>query len=887
MYGCEIPLSPGLGAVCNDLRVEHSLQMWPGASLQVGGNLHSIGRIFMDGNLLQVAGDLTIGYWYSGSWLQCTTFPIAQIRVGGNCLFETGTSVLLSVGQLIFYNPSGGGTQTFTVDAIGTRFNDIVVNNMGRTLDYNSMIVQFPPVTIAGSLTVAAGAVLNLTSPQMINIDGNLIVDPAGVFRATLGTIYLTGNPGPQSVNVANPMSFFNDLTVNTNTGLVTNLLSNITVRGNFSIDNGALAANNHILSIQGNWLNNVGTGAFQKGMSRVIFGGSGNQHIVVTSPAGAIQEDFHILELANTPGNLILNTPGQQVQCDIYDHTAGTLVVSDGVFTALDLADMSLTGGFTCNAPGMMNLTDFSANADLSGNLTIHGGTINVSIGNPVPGSVSTWGIQPGSVTIDSGQLCFINTGVNVIPGGALFSTNITGGTISSAGDFTVFRPEFSPSGGIVTLNGSHPAQIAATGGGYFHNVRSAVSTLTTLANVQVNGNIIVDGSSSFNVGNNLHIAGQLSIAGTLSVNSPAILTLLSAEVTGSLSINSGAEMQTGTEIDIQAGGSFTSAGVSGNPAKLKGYSGAYWKMQVSGTIYADKTEFLHLHANGIWVNPTGTVDVAGAFSDCLFTQGQSGDCTFLTLNNSQDLTLNGINFTSGGGESYNLAKTVNTGSVTVSSSSGDFAGPLYENDPHTRIAWVGYDPNLIVETFTVSDPVPYVADQISYHVVIKNDSANPVQSTFRIHLFKNQASAPGWSDTGDYYHECPTLSPNATHSFDFTQLYSMTDESWISWLLIDPESAITETSETDNLDSEAVTWQALPEVDPVSLATTGSNSARVSWSYPIWVTRYRIYECDDPYGTFWYHGQTTASFFDITLSGDRLFYQVKAERDDPFPSK
>jgi M6 family metalloprotease-like protein len=876
---CDVPLTPfGMPAVCQTLRNEYQLTIWPGALLQVGGNMTSIGRIFIDGTL-QVAGNLSIFDWYAGSWFMCQNNPGAQIILGGNCLFETSTNIQLTVGQLIFSNVGvSPPVCTFTCDAVSATIFDWVVNRPGQTVNFSSMI-PFPPLFVNGSLNVMANSTLIINSPRFIFITGNITVVPTGVLQVPdpYSTISLTGPPGLQAVSIANPTSYVNHLDINNNANPM--LVNNINIRGDLTINSGALSALASTISIWGNWINNVGAGGFQKGTSRVVFSGPVNdQSITVATPTGALFEDFYTLELNKALGSLNMNTSGQFVQCDFYDWTSGLLKVTDGQFTALSLSDGYIAGNLTCNSPGVINLTDTVGNGDLGANLQIQGGTININVPSAGPTSVSTWGVLAGSLLMGSGQLRFNNTGVNIVAG-AVFTSNVSGGIIEVAGDFVVQRPEFAPTGGVVWLNGSTTANIGTVGGGSFWDLRLTTPTVNTSTAVQVNGSLLVDTGCALAVSNPLTVNGSMTLDGSMSLSSPAVLSIGSGIVNGTLVCNQGSTMRTGTDIAVTGTGILQTNGVAGNTVVLRGFAGGYWKMDITGTIRSVYTDFLDLKDDGVRILSAGTVDPAGQFTNCSFSNGQSGNCTFLTVNNGQNLNLSGISLVSGGGETYNIAKLADTGRVTVSSSSGSFAGPLYENDPYARIDWVGYDPNLIVMAFTVSDNDPYVADQVSYTVTVKNESANPVQSSFNIHLFKNRSSAPGWGESGDYSYTCPTLQPGESYNHTFIGVYSMTAESWTSWLLIDPEGAVQETDETDNRDSESLTWQGLPAVSNMAVSTSG----RLSWTYPIWATRYKVYDSDDPYGTFSYLGSTTNTYFDVSLTQARRFYRVQAERDAP----
>ncbi len=1108
----------GMPAVCQNLRNEHMLTVLLGAQLQVNGNFYSIGRFFQDG-FTQVVGNFTIAYWYSGSWLQCNTNPGAQLTIGGNCTFDTGTQITMQVGQLIFANIGvSPPANTFTSNSFGAVLFDLIVNKTGTTLNYVSMLPGLA-INLTGSLTVMANTSFLIQAPHFFAISGNITVNPTGQLQVqdvqNICTFNLVGPPGLQTISINSPNCYILHLDVQNNAAPV--LASSLNVRGNFTITQGTFIANNNTIFVRGNWTNNMGLGAFQKGNSRVIFNAPAvDQTITVTGMIGAPIEDFYILELNKAAGSLDMNTAGQQVQCDFYDWTSGTLKVIDGSFSALSLLDGYIAGNIVCNAPGMINLTDTGGFGDLGANLTIQGGTVSVYCPSASSSSTSTWGVLPGSLTMGSGLLNYVDCGLNVMPGTGMFNVAMTGGTIQLKGDALINRPEFAPTGGLVLLISPNPPVNIGTASGWFYDLQLSTPQTVTTANVQVNGNLTIDPPCTLYVGNNFTIAGNLLLNGSMIMLSPvtvqisalanvppgAMLDVRDAAVTigglnsiavdGSISIengwlnatshpitinpsgsivfgaggsgftgklscatltantpgtfvppvgtlelantdpsavfalslssgnwvnnldinilttvqlmtdlyvngnlhiiggqlvmdntgktiymqgnwindipatgfvegtstvdfgpaatatvaanggteqfytlttgsgtlilmddvavtntlniltstlqvngqvlsvagnttvgpystldlDSGSIMETGNarQVTIQSNGSLNCIGVAGNQATMRGQAGATWHLTANpGSNLAVKySYFRNLRSTGVTIQSGAVVSSTDDFDNCTFRDGASG-CTFLTINNNQTLNIIGISFPTTVPGGFNIAKGVNAGTVNVLSSSGVFAGPLYENDTYARVNWTGYDPNLIVQSFVVSVPNPYVADQVSYSVTIKNDSANPVQKTFKIHLFKNRATQPGWGETGDYDHTCPTLAPNATHSYTFTGVYSMTPEAWTSWLLIDPEANVQETNETDNIDSEALTWQALPAVSNMAIATTGASSARITWTYPIWATRYKVYDAADPYGTYSYVGSSANLYYDISLASGMRFYLIKAERDAP----
>lgn len=1126
MFNCTVPfqiIPPGfvVPAVCQQLRVEHQLNVLLNAHLQVGGHCYSIGRIFMDGNQMQVTGKLTIDNWYAGSWFQCTSNNLAQIIVGSDCLFANNANIQLTAGQLIFANLAATPpSNTFTCDAITAILHDLTVSKQNCTLIMDS-ILPFPPIFIQGDLTLNTGAAngttLNINSPRPISVSGNINVTSNCILQVTdpNNMISMVGPPSLQTIFTPNPASYFHHLDINNNANPL--LSSNIDVHGNLYINMGGLIAGPNTIFLHGNWVDNMGAGAFQKGTSRVSFcGASGDQIVQMSSPSGANLADFHILEINKSSGSFALSTPGLQVQCDAYDWTAGMLKVSDGMFTAFSLADGYLAGSITCNAPGIINFTDNTGMGDLNANLSIQGGSFNVHCPSAGPGSFALWGAQPVSITMSSGQIVYHDVGIHIVPGPS-FNTSITGGTIDSAGDFLIHNSGFTPTGGMVRIYNpglGTVSQIGTAPGSHFYDL-ILQSNADALMPLQVNGNMNIDPSVVCNINSLMNVVGTLMLNGTMNCIGPisvtlgslvlpasgvlnvnnATLTVLGSSravwngtvnigdgwldatnhvinlsptgainfgtpgpgingklscanlnldpslaftpsvgtlelsntdplavfafglpvgswvhnldidilssvqlmtdlsVNGDLHIISGqlimdnsgrtislqgnwindlplsgfvranstvdftgtsistitagggteqfhklrvqgatvvlnddvavhdlldiliGSLQTGTnilsasanvqvfsggslslgpgsvlelgntrQIIVQSGAVFQSLGSSGNPAVLRGQSGAKWMLNaLSGSnIAVSYTDFFDLRSTGVTILNGAVVDMSNDFDNCSFQTG-AANVSYLTINNSQDLSISGISFSSPVSGGYNIAKTVNAGSVSVTSSSGDFAGPLYENDPNALIGWMGYAPNLIVQAFAVSNDNPYVADQVSYSFTVKNDSAHPVQGSFKVHLFKDRSSAPGWNESGDLEITCPSLNPGATYSNSFSGVYSMSAGGWTSWLLIDPEAAVSETDETDNRASDTLTWQSLPAVSAPSVTQTGTSTARITWSYSLWVSRYKIYWSSDPYSSFSYLDSTTNPYYDIPLDQSTRFFTIQAERDAP----
>jgi len=895
---CTVPLSAGMGAMCGNLRVEYNLTLFPGATLQVAGHMHSIGWIVNQANLIQVTGDLKIkertnlapppSFVTQGN-------PMAQVIVGGHCLFDSGTSVNFTMGQLIFSNIGvSPPVNYFTVDTPGVVLNDVIVNKTNCALAYNSIKIFALPLTVRGVMQVTANSTFTVNSPQDIMLDGNLQVAPTGQLHWDLGRLILTGNPGPQSTIIANPMSHLNHLDINCGTGLNTNLAGNLEIRGNLTINQGCLAANTFTIRLYGNWLNNVGPTGFQKGSSRVILCGSGNQSIQVSAVPGPMQENFHILELAQTgrdPSALVLNTPGQMVLCDVYDYTSGSLSISEGTFQAQALFDSpALLGKFLISDNGNASFSDPAANIDIGADITIHSGMLNVTNSGPNTGMMCSWGMLPATLGMDGGVLQFPFSGIGVLPAGGVVSMDISGGQIMAAGDLLIQTADFDPSGGMLTLTDPPTPginQICAINGGWVYALELACSHASTVGDLQINQMLNVHPICTLDVGHAVSVTGNTTIQGILNLNNTASLATAGLNTNGTVNVYHGATLSCASEVFVEGLGSLNCLGQAGDDAILTGSGRGFWRLRVEGAISAAHASFTKLQQDGIHIYPSASVDLTADFDHCSFSEPDPSGCTFLTIDNAQTLSIDAISFVSNGEEVTNISKTQNSGSVSITSCCGDAAGPQYELDPHALIYWAGFDRNLIVESITVSDPDPYIADMVDITVVVKNSGTDPTPGAVNVHLFKHRADPPDWDETGDLSLECPVLNGGDTHSCVFEDLYSMYAMDWLAWALIDPEKILWETDEQDNRASTSLSWHALPVVGSVGIAITGSSQARLSWQYPIWASRFNLYYCDDPYGAYGYLGTTTNTYWDLSPSEDHLFFQIMAERDDPFPSK
>ena len=206
-----------------------------------------------------------------------------------------------------------------------------------------------------------------------------------------------------------------------------------------------------------------------------------------------------------------------------------------------------------------------------------------------------------------------------------------------------------------------------------------------------------------------------------------------------GNLKLQSGSTLKIsdGNILSVNDGGKLTLMGEDGSPVTVT--SAGYFVFIVSsgGTIGAEYATFEKMSGDGLNIQSGATIDPAMPLNNSIFQGGASGS-TFLTINNSQDMTIDGVAFISApGNELYNVAKTLNIGEVTFTNFSGNFAGEDHENDPFNRIHWGDVPLNRLVENVTVNNGMELCFDAVQ--TVTVQDLV--VQSGGIIHLVAGQS--------------------------------------------------------------------------------------------------------------------------------------------------
>ena len=539
----------------------------------------------------------------------------------------------------------------------GCQFSAVTINKgTGNGLYINA--ASTATLNFGGTVTITSGSLIgqaNITTVFSENIVNN------GLFSFNNGTVSLEKTAGTQSVATGSGNWFYN-LTVNT-AGTVT--FSGFTqVKKDLLIQAGVLDPLNNPIEIWGNWTNNVGTAGFSEGTGKVTFaGGSGHQY--------CSDETFNILEIAKSTGSLRAN--GTTVTCARYDWTNGSIdVLGSGTFTANDLVDNGLYGGFYVNTGSTINLyQDAGQFIDLGAVVNFNGGgTINIYGGS----SPSVWGFNANAtLTMNGGTLDFKDQGFNVLSTAPYtVGVSMTGGAIRTTGNILINSVAFDPAGGTVEMYGAGNHTLAVTNGWLYDFICNKTSGygVTLDASLNLSGNFTVD-NGIVTADNKL-----VTVGGNLDINDNGILHL---------GAGSQLRMAPGMALNINSGGRLEAYGTLADNVNITHSAGYYYLSVNPGAMISSRHTTFQYSFNVI-VSMNALIDPANAFYHCTFTNFSTA--SFLSIQNDQTVSLHEVNFPTAPPVN-NVIKGNSAGRITFVDPTGAFAGPTWEYDPYNRIDW------------------------------------------------------------------------------------------------------------------------------------------------------------------------------------------------------
>jgi hypothetical protein len=593
---------------------------------------------------------------------------------------NTSTTVLTKPGaQLItnatFYNltVSGSGVKTFSGNS--SIYNNVVVNT-GTTLQAPAGVdVLTMGSSNNGNMTISSGGTFDdnggshffngaIWTATTTSYTGSGTI----TFNRTSGQSLTGGQFNNLNLTTAGNVTVAASVVVNTNIDVNLSLGGTLILNNNFSITGGGLG----VFTLgSGQQLNVNGTNNCPSGFLAYAFD--------PTSTTNYTQL-FNQVIGSITYGNLFLNTATVKTLAgDII--VLGTLTINN---STLDVSsnnyDVTVAGNFNNNGTGSF----LSNGLNHAGELIINGsGTQNIFIGGAGSKSIYNLTINKtvgSTVNVQTTNISILN---NLMVQSGIFSLNGLTGNIG--GDMTV-----TSSNGAISQSGTFN-MIATTGsriiqlnGSNLNNVIINASGINYTAqdNISVYGNFTLT-AGTFN-GNGKYVNLGNTGGRTISVGTGTTYTIGAG---GTLALGNTAAMTVNGTIEVI--GSLSSIATVTKTA-----TGGSYNFDVNGTIKAQYYLFEYMTAAGISINASATIDPTYNFSDGTFTNGPA-NCKYLTLSNTQTLTISNVIFPfTPTGSANNVVKST-AGVVTFYNATGAFAGAGFEADDGSAstgaIRWTG----------------------------------------------------------------------------------------------------------------------------------------------------------------------------------------------------
>lgn len=691
----NFPVVQGSTAVCNNLTVYAGAELTISASagadamLTTAGTANLNGAININGYFQvgnQKTAKLVAGNVNWGATADFGFFIPASIELTGSWTFAEGSSIDMGMSGVMF---SGANNSTIFSHSANSQFGALGVNKTGGasvTVDQAST----QALNIFGSLGIAAGTAFYALADIDYHLRGNVTNEGVFIFN---GTTHLERTTGTQAIEVT-PSSEFNNLVINC--GGTATLSNDTKIYGDLTIQSGTFNPLDNKLTVYGNWINLAGPEYFIEGDGTVQFTKHINKGDNKSSNNYCLHsEHFNILEIFNPGGYFTINNPDAEVSCNHYNWVMGGIDVQAGSFTANNLTQEGLFGYYGLAEGGVINLSNYDGYVDLNGTLNISGGTFNVFGGTVA----SVWPYASNaSIAMSGGILDFKNQGIHILPGYLLLTSDITGGTIRTVGNFRNFREDFEPESGTIELYGSASVTLHA---------------VTPLRNVFIDkeasgkGSWLIAGydrktktqitepmrANMVTVESDLMVNDTLNVfSGTLKVEADLQITTNSSKVleNGVLWFEPGVDVRTWPQSQNLSvfGGAIKFMGDEMNPVTVNTITeDPHVNIYIGegGTIAARNTHFSNL-LFGVFVTSNAFVDTEHSFYNCTFEHGVDA---LLRIENSQDLVIHNAHFPTNSAP-YNVQKTLDQGSITFINATGAFAGEEFEDDPYNRIHWV-----------------------------------------------------------------------------------------------------------------------------------------------------------------------------------------------------
>jgi len=374
------------------------------------------------------------------------------------------------------------------------------------------------------------------------------------------------------------------------------------------------------------------------------------------------------------------------------------------------------------------------------------------------------------------------INTGSNALQLDATYSN-----TLEIKGDLSIESGVFKTESFILEIGGNWTNNVGSTGFSAGNGEVIFVGNEDSyIANDALFYNLSVNKTEDHKLGTPQFI--------TISVNNDLSI------INGSLFIKENSELRIGESLIVENGGTIELSGSIGNEATVKSIDDSFYNFEVQngGKISANYGIFQKMDWQGIHLLDGSIIDSVNSFRNCTFSEGITGG-SLLTIDNAQDVSLIGINFPEKTIDGFNLTKNVDMGCITLTGAVGEFAGELYDNDPHNRINWVGSGADLIIANVEWSDTEMIVGETANVTITIRNIGDADITDWFYVDLYYNLESPPE-NVFGD---ECKFIEDGLLAGEIYTTFFSISSGIpgiWNSYVKVDIDEHISESDETNN---------------------------------------------------------------------------------------
>jgi len=631
---------------CNSVYMASGTSLTLQGVLNVSVDFSCYGSLIMNNEL----ADLNIGddlFFYNGSTLSIP-YPGTDINITDDLNFYSGSNINPNYGDFKL-NGANSNINTYADASVYNLYIDSP--NCQRTLGTAAL-------TVKASFTVYSSRSYISTVNASTFLYGSLWVGSSGVLQFQSGEVFFSGNVN-SSVTI-NGSNYFNDVTIQKDTGVSALLQSSIHIRGDLSLFTGILDSNDQYIYISGDWWEYSGPSGFDESSSVVVFDGDYYQFIYGV-------EHFYFLYNDNLSQPIMING---DVIAEYYYHCQQRLSVVAGCsFTTNWTEEDGFSGVITVSGYMDVTLTQYQ-NSDVTGNVII-----TASGEFHIHGGASPSHLVSGAALYPDGVLHFHDIGFEIWSGAL---GNMNDGDLYVTGDLRVYNDFYSLSGGSVHILGG--------GDSYFMPPSTAFTGLH-IDKDSSNDNVWV-------MGREITLMGDLVIEnGNLWMDGYDLYLHNNAQISDDLYMEGGSiYIAPNKTFDILSGGWLVVTGTETEPSYVSriGDSGYYnLNVHADGVIGAEYTVFQYMGLTGINLQSGSLVDQYHCFHHCTFRYGADLG-TLITINNNQNVLFYGVNFpTNTWGGNYNVTKTTDQGNVLFVLAAGSFSGAINENDPYNKVDW------------------------------------------------------------------------------------------------------------------------------------------------------------------------------------------------------